>query len=111
MIDSVRTILTWIRWVIAPTRKTVSNSQMDNGECPSCPKCGCATIRSRQDLSFEISGGEIRTEPLVSATIVMNVPIFQCINPSCRNGMYGEEAEKIMEPIKKVLTKHAVVKS
>jgi hypothetical protein len=41
----------------------------------------------------------------------MNVPIFQCINPSCRNGMYGEEAEKIMEPIKKVLTKHAVVKS
>lgn len=82
-----------------------------NEECPSCPKCGCATIRSRQDLSFEFGGNEeIRTEPLVYAKVTMNIPVFQCINPSCRNGMYGREADKIMEPIRKVLSEYALTK-
>jgi hypothetical protein len=92
--------------VIAPTAKPASNFER---ECPSCPKCGYATIRSRQDLSFEIgSNDEYRTEPLVKATVTMNVPIFQCMNPNCRNGLYGEEAEAMMEPVRKVLLSKAI---
>ena len=93
-----------MRRVIAPTARPASTSEV---VCPSCPNCGFATIRSRQDMTFEVGNPDVRTEPLVRATVTMNIPVFQCTNPNCRNGMYGEDAEAIIEPVRKFLVKNA----
>jgi hypothetical protein len=47
---------------------------------------------------------EMRSEPLVRASVTMNVPVFKCTNPNCRGGLYGAEADEIMDPIKKFLS-------
>ncbi len=95
-------MLTWMK-----RSATLKASPPYQIECPSCPSCGCATVRSRQDMTFEVGNKEVRSEPLVHATIIMNVPVFKCTNPSCAGGLYGIEAQEIISPITEVLTRYA----
>ena len=85
MIDSVRIIWRSILEGIAQARRQRSSSV--DLPCPTCKECGSATVRSRRDHLYQMgSTEEVRTEPLVKAQIVFNIPVFQCMNQKC--GLY-----------------------
>lgn len=116
MTVSVRTILTWMKTVIAPIARPNYPSEKDRfnqihtpeKDNPSCSECGCATIRSWQDMTFVVGDKENRTtEPLIHASVTMNVPVFRCTNQRCGGGFYGAEVEDMISPIKKILTQYA----
>jgi hypothetical protein len=69
---------------------------------PACHECGCATVPSSSDHTVIIGGGEDaargeRTEPVVRATVVICLPVYQCPRPECGTTMYGKEAQQLME--------------
>ena len=103
-IVSVRTILKSITRGIAQTRSPQYDFR--NEKCPTCVECGCATYKTQRDHTFVIGGNEeVRSEPLVKATVVYNSSVFQCTNLKCGRYYMGPEAMQEFEPIHKVLTK------
>lgn len=104
MIDSVRIIWRSILGGIAQARS--QRSESPDSRCPTCKECGCATIRSRRDHVFQMgSNEEVRTEPLVAAKIIYNIPVFQCSNQKCGLYYMDPEGEKQFENLEKALKK------
>jgi len=107
MIGSVRIIWTSILEGIAQARRAKYGSDKYPTNGPTCLNCGCATLRTLRDHQFEIGSREnARTEPLVKATIVYNLPVYQCVNAKCGYYYTDEEAMLIVDPIYKALLKH-----
>lgn len=92
-----------MRMGTARTRKPASSTET----CPACPTCGCATIKSNQDYTFQVGGDEYRTAPVVKAVVTLNIPVYRCTNKNCTMCLYGEDADEIIEPIQAMLTKNA----
>ncbi len=68
-------------------------------------------MRSRRDHLYEIgSTQETRTEPLVKANIIFNVPVFQCVNPKCGLYYIGSEATIEFANLEKALKKELKIR-
>lgn len=98
-------VLNLIKRLFRRRKKTVET------RCPACPECGCATVPSMSDhtvvIGGEEEGNEGRTEPIVKATVVICLPVFQCQRPQCGTTMYGKEAEELMKRCLKSLQDNA----
>ena len=109
MIGSVQIIWRSILEGIAQARR--QRSSLTDLPCPTCKECGCATTRSRRDHVYQMgSTEEIRTEPLVSARIVFNIPVFQCVNPKCGLYYMDPKADEDFANLEKALKKELKVR-